>query len=457
MDYKSKNITVFGWFNQKNFGDDLFVYMFEKILYQHKVEFVSPIEPPSLDCEKTDIVIFGGGDLINDFFINKFKIFVEGFKGPIYGIGLGIPYPSYVLPDTFNKFHYVSIRSEKDTEDINQHHKTNFYYSPDLVFGLPEFYKESPLKMSITASGKIKVGFFLTRTLTLKDTLQYDNFILQISNFINFLLLQQIANEIHFILFDTGITDTNMINDINKLIDVTYNTENTVFIHTTEDVKKSLDLIKKMDYAVCTKFHAHVLCTIYNIPYVSLNDDLRKVRCLTNEIGVKDFVIDLDIEKFTSENLSRKFTLLLDSEPLVRDKLHKYSQTSKKLIIKNCNNLLNMIDNLWAGPLPVVRTGHFIYKNDEQYYIKKLVWEMTVKVGKQDSYHKILAKESCLDIPKNFDLLELCRDTLFKVCHRYDTEYLYGFADNLEKKMSLTDGLKYIINEERCKLRWSKD
>jgi len=100
----SKNIIVYGYYNQQNLGDDIFKYVYEKILNRHNLIFTT-VETNKFP-EDTDIILYSGGDLFNEYFYKTFLNILNrsNFKGPIYAISIGIPYPSYVTSDLLKTF-----------------------------------------------------------------------------------------------------------------------------------------------------------------------------------------------------------------------------------------------------------------------------------------------------------------------------------------------------------------
>lgn len=100
---RSVEICVLGYYFRNNLGDDSFINAFECLFRKalpdctYKLLFCNTDDIEKLP-DGTDVVICGGGDIVNTYFIHKIKAILEssGFKGPVYAIGIGITGQSLV-------------------------------------------------------------------------------------------------------------------------------------------------------------------------------------------------------------------------------------------------------------------------------------------------------------------------------------------------------------------------
>ena len=133
------NIFILGYYHSNNLGDDLFEVVFRRLLSDHHLTFGTPGEYSTLPKE-TQVVILGGGDVLNDYFLDDLQNVLEKslwYKGPVYGIGMGIGFPSTVDKGYLDLFDYIILRSKSDVETLQKVMKPlSIDYFPDLVFTL---------------------------------------------------------------------------------------------------------------------------------------------------------------------------------------------------------------------------------------------------------------------------------------------------------------------------------
>ena len=109
------NILILGFYNRGNTGDEMYKISLRKILGNYDPSTIITFLCMD-DCNRipngTDIVICGGGDIINPYFMEKAKVLLTDFKGRTYALSVGIPYPdgtSYLY-----MFDHVFVRSKTD-------------------------------------------------------------------------------------------------------------------------------------------------------------------------------------------------------------------------------------------------------------------------------------------------------------------------------------------------------
>ena len=146
------NILIFGYFDQGNYGDELFKNAFGKIfaksnLYFENLDFVKEI-PNNLD-----LIIFGGGDLINDYFLTKFQKFFQKFDTgtiPIIAFGVGFSSRDVVINKNLKMFDFIYSRTFDSLVQLKCAQIVPFSqlcFGPDIVCCLP--FVSSPTKFEL--------------------------------------------------------------------------------------------------------------------------------------------------------------------------------------------------------------------------------------------------------------------------------------------------------------------
>lgn len=149
-------VLVYGWYNQLNIGDELFVSAFKKLFPTYEFRFQDHIKLD--DLKDVDAVFFGGGSfllsqpVITPSALEKLK------KMPIFYLGVGIEasvHPTHMELISLAKM--VATRSA-DKLDMVKELNPNSMWVPDLVYCLQENVEISPkLNRSVLVIPNINV------------------------------------------------------------------------------------------------------------------------------------------------------------------------------------------------------------------------------------------------------------------------------------------------------------
>ena len=110
------NVLVLGFYDRKNMGDDCYRLALPQIFKDCNITFHCSDDINELPID-TDIVIVGGGDVINAYFITKIEQLVRNFIGKVYAFSVGVPYASEGVK-YLSIFDHVFVRSTRDFEVV---------------------------------------------------------------------------------------------------------------------------------------------------------------------------------------------------------------------------------------------------------------------------------------------------------------------------------------------------
>lgn len=139
-----KKIFIIGYYDHANSGDEqyknTFSYLINNILdIQQKEEYKIVF----IDCDKLknynkeenidneDIIIVGGGDVLNNYFLDKILNVFHDKSNKIYAISVGIPYINVLMSGKLNIFTSIYIRSLQDLDTLKEYHH-DVHYIPDI-------------------------------------------------------------------------------------------------------------------------------------------------------------------------------------------------------------------------------------------------------------------------------------------------------------------------------------
>jgi len=381
------HILVIGYYHRCNLGDDVFEYVFSKFFeqcpYKGATVNILNIDDVIRIPNETSMVIFGGGDLINDYFMKKLWKLIDGVKCPIYAVGVGIPYPQLIHKGYLDCFDFVIHRNQTDTELLQKiYGPTRVRNCPDISCLLQKYVPEQkktkniPIALrSIHPSAK-RIGICLARPIRNKNDETSYSFILQtlVAFFLRISREKQPKSkfkkcfkskccatedkplyELFFIPFSTDKNpnqdDRQINNDIYQhLLKEGGNEMNN--IHVIEDkieIETILPIFRSFHMTVCTRFHAHVFSIMAETPLLSIYSS-RKVENLLFETLITDYAHKMTVHpetlhpvKIDEHDLAHKFTLVQKNYETYKQTLkmfnHIYCYRAQDFV-QTLNNLL---------------------------------------------------------------------------------------------------------------------
>ena len=134
------NIYIIGYYDHKNLGDEQYKITFTQILCYY---FNYTNQPIFVDCDKidqysfrhTDLILLGGGDILNRYFLDKVKKVFEFRSNPIVAISVGLPYTDLLLNTKYLDFiDVIFVRTLQDIKIFQSYRKV--HYIPDISYML---------------------------------------------------------------------------------------------------------------------------------------------------------------------------------------------------------------------------------------------------------------------------------------------------------------------------------
>lgn len=137
------NILVIGFYDRGNAGDEMYKVAIPRVFANHFPVGVSPrytfkclddlVEIPS--NPNYECIIFGGGDIINPYFMDWAKLKLHNYVGRVYAFSVGIPYADDAR--YLHLFDHIYVRSSEEYDlAAAQVGTANVSRIPDAVFAL---------------------------------------------------------------------------------------------------------------------------------------------------------------------------------------------------------------------------------------------------------------------------------------------------------------------------------
>jgi hypothetical protein len=399
-----KQLLITGYYKKQNTGDDFFNNIAEKIFPNNKRNYKTTIK--SIDEIKNDInsninydaIVLFGGETLNEYFLNplsKIKELNQNIK--LYAMGVNLGTDIDYIKKYLIMFQYIIVRNTNDYNKIKEKFN-NFipcFYIQDIVF--INYIKGYKLKTIENC-----IGLFLSQPKN-KNEINMDNYINIINYYIN--------NNYTVKLFSMCYSDSNTESD--KILN------NKIFDLLPLEVKKKVLIIpdnnfgkhiKTLKYAICERFHAHILTLIYNIPFVSL----------ANTGKVKQLLEDLNIDDL----------LLTNYDPIIiNNKLKSINTKKLKNIYKKIYpDVENFYAKLKYEDLDNIPNLQFYYpKNKTKYYFN----------------NNIINKQST----KIFNKYKTTNEILMRLFGTTKLDYKWGLEEKIKKDLLVVDDIKWLYEQ----------
>lgn len=326
------SVLVLGYYYCDNLGDDLLLESLRIILKDYNVTYHNIVKIKECDLTKYNIIILGGGDLLNDFFGQIYYDPLLEYNGYKLALGVGTSYEECNNREYIKCFDDIIIRNKNDLSILsNNIGSLHVNHGPDLSFILPV--------EIIPHDNKKIVGFFLIGSMYKNKHLMFN-----ICTFINWLIL--LDYHIHLIPMGTGEHENDLL--INNEIYHIFEHTNKIKNYNKLNIDQLLHILTYLDFAVCARFHAHILCTKYNIPFISI-PITRKVKLYMSELpqSCQYLTINIynncDIIGINEEDMKNKFLNLVNNIEIIKKDLLYFSTIQYNYFLKN--KIKPLLDN----------------------------------------------------------------------------------------------------------------
>lgn len=470
------DIIIIGYYNHYNLGDDQymlsFINLFKFIKY-NSIKFVDCDKIFNTEIKDTDIIILGGGDVLNNYFINNINIKFENKPNKLFAVSVGLPY-TYILTDTgkLNIFDHIFIRSKQDISLFSKYYK-NISYIPDISFNLScdkYSYNLSCDKYSNTLCNtnsinnilcelrEIKVnkkiiGFALSRHIYHNQYIQeYNNCILNLYHLIKNLII--LDYHIIFIPFNTNSistieNDILIYNDIITLFSMNdteqFINDNITFIKNKIEIDQLFELYDIMDYCIPMRYHACLFSIYTNTPFLPMYTT-RKISNLLLDINwqhsykLECNTIDIPITINYNELLTKFDNLVNAKIDTIYDFKNEYN-----IAIDNFNNIF--LEKLAYKKLDEMHDKTEMIQNELENITENNRIIITYKAVEKfcNKY-----KYSDFRLIKDIKL----QDTIIKIVSYYltngiiNSKYNYGLAEKMfNSDYNYKEEWEWIIND----------
>lgn len=448
---KTVNCLLMGFYDRHNIGDDTYKIVIPRLFPNWNILPISCDDAVTID-ERIDVVLIGGGDLVNDYFMNKVQQLLKSYTGRVYGISLGIPYSSCC--HYLHMFDHVFVRSQNDFQVASKEiGELNVSYLPDVSVCLHECTDITALHAGIRSFDVVNVGVCLAQPLFYnnpKKRALLDSVCSALKMFAD-----SVQSQVNFTLLAFNSNQNN-----NQESDILINNQvarhmrklrlNVVVAHHITSPTVMLSYFQKhVDIALCMRYHSVMFSLIANKPFVPLYVS-QKVHNVLQDISyspefacklpfdAKYRPTNIDAYKLSS-SLCNVHSALMNGNVNVYDKMNckELTDTMRQQFYTTI-----VVKQPYASIISRVNPSSFVdvlnqcqmalckYLNIEPHSFK-------------DVLHNVGRLEHNVKSPA-----DIARFLCYNMTGQMHHPCVWGLAENLQKpNFKLYDALKYIFDE----------
>lgn len=449
----NNNFLVLGFYDRANLGDETYKIVFTQYFQNYNLTYLC-IDDIN---ETTDVnnyagILIGGGDIINNYFYGKYNKLIQNYKGIKLAVSIGIPFASLINEKYLKDFDHIFTRNYCDVREIQKivgYDKA--HYLPDLAFIL----NQPKFNLNIENNKKKTCGIFLINNL-----MKFTDILTDLTNLI-YIISQEY--DIVFYKFNSSNTvedDFQVSEYVLALLRIKHNTclskINNYVDHTAYSTYDMLNVISKLDFAVCLRFHAHVFCMLANVPFLSISCT-KKTKVLMTHAKLRNYQYNIKLNSDGTPIKSNSSDMIDIYKNTLENNNHQMMLINE--YVTKCKFLLDskQIENIIMQELiPLTENVTLFMKNNGHDYanVARLITKKTI--GYSDSIFNwgIIDKLKKMSSSIYESIDYLINEKIEKLIHPNINNKLPLYID-LSEYQSYKDvhrGGWYVAIEELCKL-----
>jgi polysaccharide pyruvyl transferase WcaK-like protein len=428
-----KRVLVLGWYNRQNLGDDCFADAFRMIFPDCMIECTDEIKTIPKDV---DILVLGGGDIINPYFMNKIKPLMFQFQGPCFAVGVGIPYSDN--SDYISLFNHSFVRSSNDLiVSLKTELRSNVTQMADLSWLLPV-----PDRGSVITK-RASIGICLAQPI-LESNAKAE---LLLNNIVTIIKTLSMSYDVYLLAFNYSNDPLESDKILNEQIMSTLSGNDHVFcptdpaLHTYQGM---MALFKSMDIILCMRYHATQFALKAKVPFVAVYTT-QKIQNLLEDVDLTAYGYRLPVDN--------------DDKPIDLDANKVLS------MIDTCAKYPNIIQQNMTVDIEAIRKKVYTFVAKDTLFTPCMpascnqIHELCIRYISTLTDDSVAAKQwfyngGNTSIFHVESLDDLARTLLFATTNHVTTPYLWGMVENMKTQglsFKPVDAINWVFNDFRSK------
>ena len=469
---KYQTISVIGYYDHNNTGDEQYKLTFKKMIYdnlpydrntKYNIRFVDCDKLKKTEIIETEIIILGGGDILNNYFLDEINEKFKNQNNKIIAVSVGLPYINILVKtEKLSIIDYIFLRTEQDMETFGRYfQKERLFYLPDISYYLKNFEISKQKNAScsvlegIKKSGTKIIAFCLNRHIySSSRESNYKDIVAEFAKTVAYLVSQKYY--IVLLPFNTNdkVSENDIIfhTDIYNIIDKKVR-QNVLNVTSSLDVMEMYDIFSYFYLVIPMRFHACLFSIYQNVPLIPLLTTKKVTNVLLdikwphsykldtdeNDIPLKmdssiliskiNDVLDVDVSK----KLKKKFVLCDQTKDRMSE-LREFLMVSCDILkAKSVNPVKELMKIITSKNNVKIRT----YINANKIIIETLINKLCEFLKKDILDLSIVNEESKMNV------VEIVS---FHLTNGYDSKYNYGLMTKMfEKGFNYREEWEWIL------------
>lgn len=448
---KTIKCLLMGFYNRNNIGDDTYQTVIPFLLPSCEIQCISCDDATFIDND-IDVVLIGGGDLVNDYFMNKIQQLLRSYTGRVYGVSLGIPFQGF--SHHLHLFDHLIVRSMADYKLACQEiGDKNVSFLPDFSVALPRLIAQPIIQKK--QLNTLNIGVCLAQPLFYnnpKKSLLLDNLCNALIKF-----AKDATRQIKYIFVAFNSNTSN-----NQECDYIINTQmakklskQNIDVNIRHDISTPIQMLsffqEELDMCLCARYHSVMFSVIAGKPFVPLYVS-QKIHNILEDIQYpKEFACRMpydskcrptQIDVIELYNALSNMSMYVNNENEVPYQRLDYQNQVQK-ISEQLYDIV-VVKQPYASIISRIKVSNFtdVLNRCKLALCKYLDIEPH---NFQDVLHRV---GELTVISSNKKPLDIARFLCFNITGQMHHACVWGLADNLQKpNFKLYDALKYIYDE----------
>ena len=473
---KNQTITVIGYYDHNNTGDEQYKLTFNKMIVdnlpydrntKYNIRFVDCDKLKKTEIIETEIIILGGGDILNNYFLDEINEKFKNKKNKIIAVSVGLPYINILVKtEKLSIIDYIFLRTEQDMETFGRYfQKERLFYLPDISYYLKNIDISKQRNEScnvldgIKKSGTKIIAFCLNRHIySSSREANYKDIVAEFAKTVAYLVDQK-----YFIVllpFNTNdkVSENDVIfhTDIYNILDKKAR-KNVLNITSTLNVMEMYDIFSYFYLVVPMRFHACLFSIYQNVPLIPILTTKKVTNVLLDIKWSHSYKLDTDENdiplKMDSSILISKINDVLDVDVSKKQK--------KKFAL--CDQTKDRMTELREFLLFACDVFKAKMANPVKELMKIITSKTNDKINTYINVNKIiienLTAKLCEFLKKdNLDLSNVSGESKmnvveivsFYLTNGYDSKYNYGLMTKMfEKGYNYREEWEWILCENQ--------
>lgn len=423
------NILVLGFYDRGNAGDEMYKTAFRHIFKNDRnvqLTFKCTDDVDKIPSN-TDIVICGGGDIINEYFMTKIMKLLKHFTGPIYAVSVGIPFANSTK--YLDIFDHVFVRNKRDYHDVKEYlGERNTTYLPDLGF----IFQDLPNTINIKPSTiDHKLGICLAQPVFVHNP----NLFQSMAKCLVEIMAKYTKLTVYFYSFNSFTQsfkecDIFCAEKVISLLPPILQLRCKIKEPFPDPMLMFQDM-QSMNFIIAMRYHSVVFSLVNNIPFLALYKS-KKVDTLLDDFGL------LQTNQRIDDDIAIKEFLHLFDEQFTQACTNKLA-TPRTQWYFNC-----IRERILSKKLQNILIRHQMNTFDQSLFTTMKSMSSYLNMDK-NTFDKILYSKAPLNL-KGKDPLHVARLICYSLTGNISHPCIWGLKDNITShSFVLYDALKYIF------------